>query len=40
VRDGIRRYRTGRIDLVLGGDFDLLGAGAGTEETTETTLPS
>jgi ATP-dependent Clp protease ATP-binding subunit ClpC len=32
VRDGIRRYRTGRIDLVLGGDFDLLGSGAGTDE--------
>ena len=40
VRDGIRRYRTGRIDLVLGGDFDLLGRGAGAEETSETTLPS
>jgi hypothetical protein len=26
VRDGVRRYRTGRLDLVLGGDFDLLAA--------------
>ncbi|HYS04420.1 MAG TPA: AAA family ATPase [Candidatus Dormibacteraeota bacterium] len=40
VRDGIRHYRTGRIDLVLGGDFDLLGGRAGAEEMSETTLPS
>jgi len=25
VRDGVRGWKTGRIDLVLGGDFDLLG---------------
>jgi ATP-dependent Clp protease ATP-binding subunit ClpC len=39
VRDGIRHYRTGRIDLVLCGDFDLLGGGVGTEETGKTTMP-
>jgi ATP-dependent Clp protease ATP-binding subunit ClpC len=24
VRDGVRNWRTGRIDRVLGGDFDLI----------------
>jgi len=37
VRDGIRHYRTGRIDLVLGGDFDLMGDGTGVDERPETT---
>ncbi|HKN47333.1 MAG TPA: AAA family ATPase [Candidatus Polarisedimenticolia bacterium] len=32
VRDGVRRYRTGRLDLVLGGDFDLLGGGPVPDE--------
>jgi ATP-dependent Clp protease ATP-binding subunit ClpC len=26
VRDAVRGWRTGRLDLVLGGDFDLIGA--------------
>ena len=26
VRDAIRRWRTGRLDLVLAGNFDLLGS--------------
>jgi ATP-dependent Clp protease ATP-binding subunit ClpC len=32
VRDAVRRYRTGRIDLVLGGDFDLLEGGVSPED--------
>jgi hypothetical protein len=29
----VRRYRTGRLDLVLGGDFDLLEGGAAPDES-------
>ncbi|MGH9749904.1 MAG: AAA family ATPase, partial [Candidatus Polarisedimenticolia bacterium] len=32
VRDSVRRFRTGRLDLVLGGEFDLVEGGAGLEE--------
>ena len=33
ARDGVRRYRTGRLDLVLGGDFDLLEGGAAPDQS-------
>jgi ATP-dependent Clp protease ATP-binding subunit ClpC len=32
VRDGVRRFRTGRIDLVVGGDFDLVEGGTGPDD--------
>jgi len=33
VRDRARGWRTGRLDAVLGGDFDLLGGEAGVPTT-------
>jgi ATP-dependent Clp protease ATP-binding subunit ClpC len=32
VRDSVRRFRTGRLDLILGGEFDLVEGGAGPED--------